>query len=204
MDNLSRLRRGTNELGLTLSDEKVDQLLLYLALIQKWNKAYNLVGTSDTSELIDKHLLDSLSISPYIHQSPVIDVGSGAGLPGIPLAISLPDISFTLVDANGKKVRFMRQACIELNLTNVEIVQTRIENFTASSDYKTVVSRAFAPLDSALEQLSKVCSDDGKITIMLGTAPQTVPKSEHFQEITIHKIDVPGLHSNRHILVASK
>ena len=129
--------------------------MLYVALIQKWNKAYNLVGTSDSSDLIYKHVLDSLSIFPYVQESPVIDVGSGAGLPGIPLAISLPDISFTLVDANGKKARFMRQACIELNLTNVEIVQARIEKFTANNGYKTVVSRAFAPVESALSQLGE-------------------------------------------------
>ncbi len=104
MDNFSRLQRGTIDLGLALPDERIDQLLLYLDLIKKWNKAYNLVGTSNSVDLVNKHLLDSLSISKYIQDSPVLDVGSGAGLPGIPLAITLPGISFTLVDANGKKV----------------------------------------------------------------------------------------------------
>ncbi len=204
MDNFSRLQRGTIDLGLALPDERIDQLLLYLDLIKKWNKAYNLVGTSNSVDLVNKHLLDSLSISKYIQDSPVLDVGSGAGLPGIPLAITLPGISFTLVDANGKKSRFMRQVCIELKLTNVEIVQSRIENYTVEHAYKTVVARAFAPLEKALSQLSNVCDEGGQINIMLGTVPETLPKIEGINYMAVHSIDVPGLSSDRHLLVANK
>ena len=204
MDNFSRLQRGTIDLGLVLPDERINQLLLYLDLIKKWNKAYNLVGTSNSVDLINKHLLDSLSISKHIQASPVLDVGSGAGLPGIPLAITLPGISFTLVDANGKKARFMRQVCIELKLTNVEIVQSRIENYTVDQAYKTVVARAFAPLEKALSQLSAVCDEGGQINIMLGTVPETLPKIEGINNMAVHSIDVPGLSSDRHLLVANK
>ena len=204
MDISSRLQRGANELGLSLSETKIDRLLLYLALIQKWNKAYNLVGTSNTADLVEKHLLDSLSIYKFIKESPVLDVGSGAGLPGIPLAITLPDISFTLVDANGKKVRFMRQACIELNLTNVEIVQSRIETYATDNEFKTVIARAFAPLESALCQLAEACIKDGQINIMLGVPPQKLPENKNICNLQVHELNVPGLDSKRHLLVANK
>ena len=204
MENLSRLENGASQLGLNLSEAQIDQSLSYIALIQKWNKAYNLVGTSDTQELVCKHLLDSFSIVPHIKHSPVLDVGSGAGLPGIPLAISLPDISFTLLDSNGKKARFMRQACIELGLNNVEIVQSRIENYVTNTVYTTVLSRAFAPLGSAIVQLSNVCAPEGQVLIMLGAKPTQLPKIDGIKEMLIHTLAVPGLSSDRHLLVINK
>ena len=204
MEITSRLQRGASDLGLTLSEEMVSQLELYLGLIQKWNLTYNLVGTSELKDLVHKHILDSLSLSRFVDQTPVIDVGSGAGLPGIPLAISLPDISFTLVDANGKKVRFMRQACIELKLTNVNIVQSRIENLDTNQLFNTVVARAFAPLESALDQLQAVCAPGGHVNIMLGVLPDVLPTNHNFSDIQANSINVPGLNSSRHILVAKK
>jgi len=204
MDIRTRLEDGARQLDVVLTEAKLDLLIDYLGMIQKWNKAYNLVGTSNTNELVQKHLLDSISIIPHIKTSPVLDVGSGAGLPGIPLAISLPDISFTLLDSNGKKARFMRQVVMDLKLTNVEIVQTRVENYHPSIAPNTVLSRAFAPLNKALEMLAAACAPQGQVQIMLGTQPGELPAIEEISNIHVHSVTIPGLDSQRHLLIADR
>ena len=204
MEFFADLEKGVNDLGLKLSSSQIDQLTSYIQLIQKWNKAYNLVGTSNSRELVKKHILDCLTVVAFIEKTPVLDVGSGAGLPGIPLAISLPGISFTLLDSNGKKTRFMRQVVMELNLTNVEIVQTRIEDYQPSEAPKTVLSRAFAPLDKALEMLAAVCAPHGQIQIMLGTKATPLPQITGIKDILVHTLTVPDLSSDRHLLIANK
>ncbi len=202
MDELPFLQNAVSELGLPLSSRQLEILLAYVRLIQTWNKAYNLVGTSDSFELIQKHILDSLAVSPFITQGPVLDVGSGAGLPGIPLAIALPDISFTLLDANGKKARFMRQAVMQLQLGNVHIVQSRVEQYQATPAAKIVLARAFAPLDKALQLLQQVCAQQAMIQIMLGVKPTSLPNNQYVNRLHIEPISVPGLDSQRHILIA--
>ena len=204
MDARAHLQAGCNELGLAFTDQQIEQLLEYLQLIQLWNKAYNLVGTSDSHELIQKHLLDSLAIVQYVEAGPVLDVGSGAGLPGIPLAIAQPGISFTLLDANGKKTRFMRQVALETKLGNVEIVHTRIEQYQPKEPAKVVLSRAFAPLDKALKLLLNVCAPQGTVLIMLGAYPENLPHLSNIQNIQVMPISVPGLSSQRHLLVAQR
>ena len=204
MDIRSRLEEGAQQLALALTESQYDLLLMYLGMIQKWNKAYNLVGTSNAIELVQKHLLDSISIIPYVKMSPLLDVGSGAGLPGIPLAICLPDISFTVLDSSGKKTRFMRQVVMDLKLTNVEIVQTRLENYYPREAPKTVLSRAFAPVGKALQMLSVVCAPQGQIQIMLGTQPNELPSVVDVNNIQIHSITIPGLDSQRHLLIAER
>lgn len=204
MDTRTLLQHGVEQLKLSLPNYQLDQLLDYVQLIQTWNKAYNLVGTSDSNELIQKHILDSLAIVPHITKSPVLDVGSGAGLPGIPLAIALPDISFTLLDSNGKKARFMRQVVIQLKLDNVDIVQTRVEQYKSEALPKTVLSRAFAPLEKGMELLANVCDRHGLIQIMLGTYPNQLPSNKSVSEINVLPIVVPGLDSHRHLLIAQR
>ena len=204
MEIRPRLEKGAHQLELALNENQLDSFVDYLAMIQKWNKAYNLVGTSNADELVQKHLLDSLSILPYVKKSPVLDVGSGAGLPGIPLAISLPDISFTLVDSNGKKARFMRQVVMDLKLTNVDVVQTRIENYNPGDAPMTVLSRAFAPLEKALKMLTVICAPQGQVQLMLGVHPGEVPAIEGLTNVQVHTMTIPGLHSQRHLLVADR
>jgi 16S rRNA (guanine527-N7)-methyltransferase len=204
MDIRSHLGNGAQQLAVPLSETQIDLLLAYLEMIQKWSKAYNLVGTSKAGELIQKHLLDSLSIIPHIKLEPVLDVGSGAGLPGIPLAICLPDISFTLLDSNGKKARFMRQVVMDLKLTNVEIVQIRVENYQPNVAPKTVLARAFAPLEKALDMLTAVCETQGQVQIMLGMRPNELPTHSQVSEIQLHSITIPGLDSQRHLLIANR
>lgn len=198
------LIEGVEQLGLSLSHAQLEQCQAYMNLIQKWNKAYNLVGTSDTQTLIEKHLLDSLAISSFIQQSPVLDVGSGAGLPGILLAIAHPEIEFTLCDSNGKKARFMRQASIELGLTNVCVEHRRIETYQPAEAPMIVLARAFAPLQDAIKILAQVCHPAGQVMLMLGLKPRTLPQAETLKTIINHQIAVPGLDSQRHLLVASK
>ena len=198
------LIEGVEQLGLSLSHAQLEQCQAYMNLIQKWNKAYNLVGTSDTQTLIEKHLLDSLAISSFIQQSPVLDVGSGAGLPGILLAIAHPEIEFTLCDSNGKKARFMRQSAIELGLKNVTVEHGRIQSYRSEQAPMIVMSRAFAPLQEALEILADVCHPSGQVMIMLGLKPSTLPTADTIKTIINHEIAIPGLESQRHLLVAKQ
>lgn len=200
----SELDTAARTLDLVLNEQQLDRLLAYLEILRKWNNSYNLVGTSDRTELVQKHLLDSMAISPYIKEAPILDVGSGAGLPGIPLAITLPELAFTLLDANSKKTRFMRQVAIELNLSNIEITQSRVEDFQIASMPKTVIARAFAPLQTALNQLVRVCAPQGQVLIMLGERTQELPIIAGFKTLTTHAISVPGLSAQRHLLVAEK
>ena len=202
MQSCTELAEAAKTLGLSLSEQQAGQLSAYVSLIQKWNQAYNLVGTSDRRELILKHLFDSLSVAPFIGCASVLDVGSGAGLPGIPLAIALPGISFTLLDANGKKVRFMRQSVIELKLNNVQVVQTRLEHYSASQSL--VLARAFAPLAEALEQLARVCAEGGQILIMLGIKPASQPRLAIISRMVMRPLTIPGLTHQRHLLIADK
>lgn len=204
MDIHSQLEKGAEQLSVSLSDTQIDLLIGYLDMAKKWNKAYNLVGTSNDAELLQKHLLDSLSMVPHVKLSPVLDVGSGAGLPGIPLAISLPDISFTLLDSNGKKARFMRQVVMDLKLNNVDIVQTRVEHYQPEEAPKTVLSRAFAPLDKALEMLASVCAPQGQVFLMLGVQPKECPSLSQINNIQVQTVTIPGLDSQRHILMAER
>ena len=205
MDDVrSTLCVGIEQLGLVLNETQVENLLSYITLIKTWNQAYNLVGTSDSHELVHKHILDSLSIAQFITTGPVLDVGSGAGLPGIPLAIVLPDLSFTLLDSNGKKARFMRQASLELKLGNINIVQTRVEQYANQNQPNIVLSRAFAPLEQAINLLKDVCAPNGWIKIMLGIKPEELPESAGVHHMEITPISVPGLNSTRHLLVAQR
>ena len=195
---------GAAQLGISINTAQVESLLGYMRLLQKWNSAFNLVGTSNTQELIQKHLLDSMAIGSFIKHSPVLDVGSGAGLPGIPLAITLPELSFKLLDANNKKVRFMRQAAIELKLSNIEVIHSRVENYRPEQAPHTVITRAFAPFEKALNILSMVCADGGQVLLMLGERAQSSPTQTAYKNITTHAIRVPGLQSQRHLVVAEK
>ncbi|TXH66529.1 MAG: 16S rRNA (guanine(527)-N(7))-methyltransferase RsmG, partial [Thiothrix sp.] len=134
------------DLGLALSDQQDQQLQQYLELLQRWNKVYNLTAVRDPEQMLPLHLWDSLSIVPFIQAQTCLDVGSGAGLPGIPLAILRPTQHFTLLDTNGKKTRFIQQAALELGLANVEVVQTRVEQWQPEQKFAAIISRAFASL----------------------------------------------------------
>ena len=150
MNSAQLLKSGAQQLQLSINESQIQALLHYVELLQKWNKTYNLTAIEATDEIIRKHILDSLSLVPYLNGSRVFDVGSGAGLPGIPLAIVCKDKQFLLLDASVKKTRFIQQAIIEVRLNNVQVVQQRVERYAPQHEFDTVVSRAFASSEKLL------------------------------------------------------
>lgn len=146
----TQLQAGVQQLNLELSDDQVDKLMSYLILLQKWNKVYNLTAIRDPEEMLVKHILDSLAIVPHISGQRIIDVGTGGGLPGIPLAICFPDKQVDLLDSNSKKTRFLIQAKAELGLVNTKVIHSRVEEYQPEPLYDGVVSRAFAAMNDML------------------------------------------------------
>ncbi len=148
----SLLQAGLHSLNLDVPAAQQQALLAYIDLLSHWNKSFNLTAIRDPRQMVNQHVLDALAALPYVSQGPVLDVGSGAGLPGIPLAITRPELRFTLLDSNGKKVRFINQVVISLQLANVDVVQSRVENYQPVTTFGLIVSRAF----SSLEQLVRL------------------------------------------------
>ncbi len=165
------LASGIASLNLSMTDEKIDQLLGFIKLIEKWNKAYNLTAIRDREEMARLHILDSLAIAPHIEGKRVIDIGTGAGLPGIPLAICLPEINFTLLDSNAKKTRFVQQVVLELKLKNVEVLHSRVENYHPEKTYDAVLTRAFAGLSDIVKLTAHLLAKDGVLLAMKGQNP---------------------------------
>lgn len=162
------LVNGITSLNLNITDDQVDRLLGFIKLIEKWNKAYNLTAIRDRKEMARLHILDSLAIIPHIEGKRIIDIGTGAGLPGIPLAICLPEIGFTLLDSNAKKTRFVQQVVLELKLKNVAVFHGRVENYQPEQAYDAVLTRAFASLPDIVKLTAHLLSKDGVLLAMKG------------------------------------
>jgi 16S rRNA (guanine527-N7)-methyltransferase len=152
-------------------DAKIELLLHFIHLIEKWNKAYNLTAIRDKPEMVRLHILDSLSLLPHLHGQRLIDIGTGAGLPGIPLAVFRPDMEFVLLDSNAKKTRFVQQAVLELKLNNVTVINSRVENYQPAQPFDSVVCRAFAALDDILNLTAHLLADNGMLLAMKGQPP---------------------------------
>ncbi|MGE0556916.1 MAG: 16S rRNA (guanine(527)-N(7))-methyltransferase RsmG [Burkholderiales bacterium] len=200
MNLADELASGIATLGLDVPEDAQRRMLDYLALVDKWNKTYNLTAVREQDRMLTHHLLDSLAVLPHVRGPRVLDVGSGAGLPGIPLALSRPDWQFTLLDSNHKKTTFLRQAVIELKLANVTVECARVENFSAPQPFDTVVSRAFSDLPEFLTLSGRLCARDGVLIAMKGLYPHDelaqVPKDFHLCNIV--QLQVPGLGAERH------
>lgn len=198
----SQLESGLNEMGLELTQVQQQKLLEYLALLMKWNKAYNLTAIRDPGEMVPRQLLDSLSILPLIQGSRILDVGTGAGLPGIPLAICLPHASFTLLDSNGKKTRFVQQAKLELGLGNLEVRQSRAEQFSDTAGFDVITTRAFAALPKIVELTAGLLKNNGIILAMKGTVPEeeVVLLRSTGVEVEITRLEVPES-GKRHAII---
>lgn len=196
------LSQGIDRLGLSLDRAVAAKLLDYVALLEKWNRVYNLTGSKTREQMIVHHLLDSLAVAPYLQGPRIVDVGTGAGLPGIPLALALPAWSFVLVDTQQKKARFVRQAVIELGLGNVEVVQARAAAYQPATLFSTVVSRAFASAAVFVREVGHLCAPDGRILAMKGRYPETELKEipEPYRVVAVTELTVPGLDAERHLI----
>ena len=182
------------DIGIDLSDHQTTQLLSYLDLLEKWNNAYNLTAVRSRSEMLSRHLIESLAISPFISGKQVVDVGTGAGLPGIPLAIANPTVHYTLLDSNGKKSRFLLEVKRALMLANVEIETVRVESWLPTKRFDSVVTRAFADLATTLVRVEHVLSDQGMVYAMKTQQAQHEIDSlpDATGQVTSQNITVPG------------
>jgi len=200
-----RLHQGIIDLGLDLPAVAETQLLQFLQLLAKWNQAYNLTAVRDPQEMVTRHLLDSLVLLPYLLGTRVLDIGTGPGLPGIPLAVARPDCSFTLLDANAKKTRFVTQAMGELGLKNVEVVQERVENYRPEQKFDTLVARAFSSIADMLASARHLCAPGGRFLAMKGVYPEeelaAIPVDYTVSEVLALK--VPGLDAARHLAIVT-
>jgi len=203
MSLAGELAAGIAALGLDVAPDAQQRMLDYLVLVEKWNKAYNLTAVREPAKMLTHHLLDSLAVLPLVIGPRVLDVGSGAGLPGIPLALARPEWQFTLLDSNHKKTTFLRQAAIELKLNNVDVVCDRVETWASPHSFDTVVSRAFSDLAEFLTLAGKLCAKTGVVVAMKGVYPHEelaqLPKD--FQLRNVVPLNVPGLGAERHAAV---
>lgn len=198
-----QLRAGVRQLGVNLSEVQVTLLLQYLALFQQWSRAYNLSAIRDPADMVRLHLLDSLSIAPHLLGERLLDVGTGAGLPGIPLAIAFPHKYFTLLDSAGKKTRFLFQVKQELGLANVTVENRRAESFQPAELYDGVISRAFASLQDMTRYCHHLLIDGGRFWAMKGMIPNDEIKdiAERYTVEQCHTLQIPGLDAQRCLLV---
>ncbi|NIB39488.1 16S rRNA (guanine(527)-N(7))-methyltransferase RsmG [Pseudomaricurvus alkylphenolicus] len=199
----TRLLKGAAKMDVNLSDQQCDQLLAYLKLFDKWNRTYNLSAIRDIEQMLGRHLLDSLSVVPYISGRRLIDVGTGGGLPGIPLAIMFPERSFTLLDSNGKKTRFLFQVKTELNLANVDVVNTRVERFQPPELFDGVISRAFASLEDMVTGCHHLLDPGGVFYAMKGIYPndELSALEKSYKVSDSYPLQVPNEEGERHLLV---
>ena len=198
-----QLARGIAALQLTLNPAQCTQLLDYVQLLVKWNQVYNLTAIRNPRDMITRHLLDSLAVIPFIKGPRILDVGTGAGLPGIPLAIALPDLEFVLLDSVAKKTRFIVQAGSELGISNVEVKTQRVEKYHSLDLFDTVISRAFSSIAEFVTVAGPLCRRDGGVLLaMKGRYPQeelsALPPGFNLKDIT--RLAVPGLDEERHVV----
>jgi 16S rRNA (guanine527-N7)-methyltransferase len=200
------LKCGSVALGITLSDGQQRMLLDYLELLLKWNKAYNLTAIRAADQMVCKHLLDSLAIARYCSGQRLIDVGTGAGLPGIPLAIIFPERDFHLLDSNGKKTRFLFQVKTTLGLDNITVHHARVESFAPAELFDVVLSRAFASLLDMVSSCRHLLRDSGSFLAMKGSYPEQELAAVQGQASvqSVHSITVPGLDEQRHLVAMTQ
>jgi len=203
---INQLDSGVTDLGLSVSDQQISQLMEYLFLIQKWNKAYNLTAIRDPEEMLRLHLLDSLSIYSLVKRmvtgTRLLDVGAGAGLPGLVLAIVEPEYQVTLLDTNGKKCRFLSQAGIELGLKNIQVVQNRVEKYQSTPLFDGILSRAFATLKDMTDNAVHLLADGGRFLAMKGRYPQQEidELDQQFSFEKAYPLQIPGLDVERFLI----
>ncbi|EAO4150531.1 16S rRNA (guanine(527)-N(7))-methyltransferase RsmG, partial [Salmonella enterica] len=197
---LNKLSRLLADAGISLTDHQKTLLAAYVDMLHKWNKAYNLTSVRDPNEMLVRHILDSIVVAPYLQGQRFIDVGTGPGLPGIPLAIVLPDAHFTLLDSLGKRVRFLRQVQHELKLENITPVQSRVEAYPSEPPFDGVISRAFASLNDMVSWCHHLPGEKGRFYALKGQLPgdEIASLPDNFSVESVEKLRVPQLEGERH------
>ncbi len=201
-----RLEKGAAELGLSLGRDDRSKLLQYLALLEKWNQVYNLTAIRDRGKMVSGHLLDCLAVIPYMTGTRVLDVGSGAGFPGIPVAVARPDIQVALLDGNHKKAAFLRQAVADLQLKNASVVCERVEEWQATEKFDCIISRAFAEIAEFIALTQHLLAPRGVLAAMKGVYPfeelERLPPGFRLRQV--HAFAVPGLGAVRHLVLIER
>lgn len=204
MKNSEKLQRGLAQLGIDLGCEGQDKLLAYLALLEKWNKVYNLTAIRDSNQMVSNHLLDSLAVSPYLWQGSWLDVGCGAGLPGVVLAIAHPEWQFTMLDSNSKKTSFVQQSIIELGLKNASVYCGRVEDWQPKEKFDGIISRAFTELGGFLTVTRHLIAHGGRWAAMKGyPEPEMAGIPEDCEIERVISLHVPELQAARSLVIAT-
>ncbi len=199
-----RLQAGIQRLGVDVTPGAQQCLLQYVHTLHKWNQSFNLTAVREPQEMISRHILDSLSILPYVSGPRVLDIGTGPGLPGMVLAIARPDWSLSLLDSKGKKIRFLVQFQQQAGLENVEIIQERIEKFQPEEKFDTLVTRAFAALPKFLAGVQGLCAPGGRIVAMKGHIPDeelAAVVADNYKVVAVKAMVVPGVEAARHVVI---
>jgi 16S rRNA (guanine527-N7)-methyltransferase len=203
MSTADQLKRGLIALGLTLEQDIQQRLLEYIALIEKWNRVYNLTAIREPEKMVSHHLLDSLGVAPHLHAKRLLDVGSGAGLPGIPLAFAKPETHVTLLDSNHKKVAFLNQAVMELKLKNAEVCSERVESWQPEDRFDVIISRAFSDMDEFVRISRHLLAPGGMFVAMKGLHPyeeiDKLPPGCKVQQVL--PLAIPGVEGARHLVL---
>lgn len=198
-----QLAQGLAAMGLEVPAAAQEKLLAYAALLEKWNKTYSLTALRGADKAVSHHLLDSLAVLPHVPAGRLLDVGSGGGMPGIPLAIVLPELAVTLIDSNSKKTAFLRQAAIELRLSNVNVHCGRVEQYHPSLPFSAITSRAFAELADFVVLSRHLLAADGVWLAMKGVRPEAeiaaLPAGVRVR--AVHPLQVPGVEGERHVVI---
>ena len=197
------LASGLDALHLPLGSEAQQKLLDYLALIEKWNRVYNLTAVREPRQMLTQHVLDSLAVAPHVTGERFVDVGSGAGLPGIPLALAMPRTHVTLVESSHKKSTFLNQALIELGLKNVEVVNARVESWDTPVRFEVVISRALSDLAEFVKLAGHVCAKGGVLAAMKGVYPfeELAQLPDGYRLNKVIPLSVPGVAAERHLVL---
>ena len=204
---ITQLSKLLNQSAISLTDQQKQQLVAYVELLDKWNKAYNLTSVRDPQQMIVRHIMDSIVVAPYLRGKRFIDVGTGPGLPGIPLSIVMPEAEFTLLDSLGKRVRFLKQVQHELKLENIIPVQSRVEEYPATPPFDGVISRAFASVHDMLHWCQHLPAEgDGRFYALKGQFPveecESLPSNIAID--ATHRLVVPQLDEDRHLVILKK
>ncbi len=199
------LADGIIDLDLKVSARVRGELMRYIQELLQWNRTYNLTAVRDPLQMVVKHLLDSLSVLPDLGSGRIVDVGSGAGIPGIPLALAAPRNEYVLLDSNGKKAAFMRHIVRTLGLKHVQVIQSRAEDYEPQAAFDTVISRACASVEDLIAVGGHLCGNDGRILAMLGKAPEEgQPVPSPFRLAALKSLQVPGLAAERHLAILER